>query len=43
MNIKGVLITCVVVIAYLFLCSWRFERLNEVEEIVDRQLVANVK
>jgi|BioPla2DNA2_1021312.scaffolds.fasta_scaffold07868_7 hypothetical protein len=43
MKVKGVFVTCLVVVMYLFLCSWRFERLDEVEEINDNQLVVNVK
>ena len=43
MNIKGAIITCVVVVLYLSLCSWRFERLDEVEGDHGNNLVINVK
>ncbi len=43
MNIKGAIITCVVVVLYLSLCSWRFERLDEVEITKPNVLVINVK
>jgi hypothetical protein len=43
MKLKGVIITCIVVVLYLSLCSWRFERLDEVEGADDKTLVVNVK
>lgn len=43
MNIKGAIITCVIVVLYLSLCSWRFERLDEAEKINNNTLVINVK
>jgi hypothetical protein len=43
MKLKGVVITCIVVVLYLSLCSWRFERLDEVEGVNDKTLVVNVK
>lgn len=43
MNIKGALVTCIVVILYLALCSWRFEILNKSETESDNTLVINVK
>lgn len=43
MNIKGIIITCVVVVLYLSLCTWRFERLDEAEAEKTDVLVINVK
>lgn len=42
MNFKGVLVTCTVVILYLSLCSWRFQRLDESQAVSDKTLVINV-
>lgn len=43
MTIKGAAITCIIVVMYLLLCSWRFERLDEAEESTNETLVINVK
>lgn len=43
MNIKGAIVTCIVVILYLALCSWRFEILNKGEVENDNTLVINAK
>lgn len=43
MNIKGAIITCLVVVLYLSLCSWRFERLDEAEGVNQNNFVLNVK
>lgn len=43
MNIKGAIITCVIVVLYLSLCSWRFARLDEAEGVNADTLVINVK
>lgn len=43
MNLKGAIITCVVVVLYLSLCSWRFEKLEETEGESNQTLVINVK
>lgn len=43
MNIKGAVITCVIVVLYLSLCSWRFEELEKIENGNDGKLVLNVK
>ena len=42
MNIKSAIITCVVVVLYLSLCSWRFQRLDEAEAKINDTLVINV-
>ncbi|MDD2469547.1 MAG: hypothetical protein PHI22_01265 [Bacilli bacterium] len=42
MNIKNVIITCVVVVLYLSLCSWRFARLEEADTGYNQSLVINV-
>jgi hypothetical protein len=43
MKLKGVIITSIVVVLYLSLCSWRFESLDKVEGVNDKMLVVNVK
>lgn len=43
MNLKGAILTCVIVVVYLTVCSWRFEVLNERDEVADNQLAINVK
>ncbi|MFA5409109.1 MAG: hypothetical protein WC343_10115 [Bacilli bacterium] len=43
MNIKGVIITCVAVVLYLSLCTWRFERLANNQGETTDDLVINVK
>ena len=43
MNMKGAIITCVVVVLYLSICSWRFQKLDEIEGENSQTLVINVK
>jgi hypothetical protein len=43
MNIKGVIITCLVVVLYLSLCSWRVERLDDAGKEHYDTLIVNVK
>lgn len=43
MKIKSVIITCIVVVLYLSICSWRFEKLDEAENENSDTLVINVK
>jgi hypothetical protein len=43
MKLKGAIITCVVVVLYLSLCSWRFEELDKMEGKDNDVLVINAK
>lgn len=43
MNLKGAIITCLVVVLYLSFCSWRFESLDDKDTKNDYQLIINEK
>lgn len=43
MNIKSAIITCLVVVLYLSICSWRVERLDEEQGEHQNNFVLNVK